>query len=264
MFVTIDSPFAEQPVALHVREAGAAAPQAPAIVHLHGGWGYEVYAAQRQIDALPELRWLIPDRTGYGKSPRLDELPRKFHLAAAIETEALLAALGIERCVLWGHSDGAVIAAICGLRRPERYDGLVLEALHLDRLKPLSREFFLQMAASPTDFGERISAILRADHGDTWEDVLRMGGRAWLEIAARARTATYDFFDERLAELAPRTLVLHGAEDPRTEPGELDAIRAALPRATFTVLAGGGHCPHAERRVADAVTAALRAFLLDA
>jgi pimeloyl-ACP methyl ester carboxylesterase len=265
VFVTIDTPLAEQPVAIHVREAGlthlAGGAEPPTIVHLHGGWGYEVYSAQRQIDALPAARFLIPDRAGYGKSGRIDALPRKFHLAAAIETEALLAALGISRCILWGHSDGAVIAAICGLRRPEHYCGIVLEALHLDRLKPSSREFFMQMAASPDDFGERISKILEADHGETWRDVLRMGGRAWLELAARGRTSTYDFFDGRLAELAPPTLVLHGAEDPRTEPGELDDIRAALTRATFAIIPGAGHCPHAERRAADAVSEHLRAFV---
>jgi pimeloyl-ACP methyl ester carboxylesterase len=260
MFVTIDSPLAEQPVAIHVREAGGAGP--PTIVHLHGGWGYEVYSAQRQIEALPEARFVIPDRTGYGRSPRIDALPRKFHLAAAIETETLLAALGISRCILWGHSDGAVIAAICGLRKPERYAGVVLEALHLDRLKPASREFFMQMAATPDDFGERISRILLADHGESWRDVLRMGGRAWLELAARGRTPTYDFFDNRLSALEVPTLVLHGAEDPRTEPGELDEIRTALAHATVEVIPGAGHCPHAERRSADVVAEHLRRVIL--
>jgi len=249
-------PFVSQ---LYYRDVGAGIP----VVHLHGGWGYEVYSAQRQIDGMPDVRFLIPDRTGYGRSARIVELPIRFHEAAAAETEQLLDALAIPRCVLWGHSDGAVIAAILGLRTPERYAGIVLEALHRERLKPRSREFFLQMANAPESFGERVTTILRADHGEHWADVLRMGGRAWVDIAARAGDPAYDLFGNRLSELATRTLVLHGAGDPRTEPGELDLVRSELPKARFEILAEGGHCPHAERRTADACTAILRDFVCD-
>ena len=41
------------------------------MLHLHGGWGYAIYDIQRQIEALPDLRFIIPDRTGYGRAPRL-------------------------------------------------------------------------------------------------------------------------------------------------------------------------------------------------
>ena len=56
------------------------------------------------------------------------------------------------------------------------------------------------------------------------------------------------------------TLVIHGARDPRTEPGELDALRAALGDASarFAILPEGGHSPHSERATADEVTRARR------
>src|SRR5262249_1310904 len=154
------------------------------LLALHGGWGSAFYPFDRQIEALGErYRFLIPDRTGYGKAAAIDELPPRFHEGAAREMEAFLDERGIERCTLWGHSDGAVIAAIMGLRAPARYEAIVLEALHLDRVKPRSREFFTMMAENPDGFGERIAAKLAADHGDArWRDVLRMGGRAWLHI----------------------------------------------------------------------------------
>jgi pimeloyl-ACP methyl ester carboxylesterase len=239
---------------MFVRDHGRGVP----VVHLHGGWGYEIYSAQRQIDALPDVRFVIPDRTGYGRSPPLAELPPRFHEAAAIETEGVIDRLGLGRCVLWGHSDGAVIAVIAALREPERYAGIVVEALHLEREKPRSREFFTTMAERPEDFGERIVATLRADHGERWADVLRMGGRAWLRIAA---TPGEDFFDHRLGELAVPTLAIHGADDPRTEPGELDRLRRDVPHARIELLPGAGHCPHAERRSADKVTQLLADFV---
>ena len=217
-----------------------------AIVHLHGGWGYEIYRSPSRIDA----RVVIPDRTGYGRSTTIDDLPPRFHEAAAIETEAFLDGVGIDRCVVWGHSDGAVIAAIMALRDPHRYRGVVLEALHRDREKPGSRQFFTDMAEDPTRFGPRVAAILERDHGARWQDVLRMGGRAWLQIAA---TPDEDFFDGRLSTLAVPTLVVHGDDDPRTEPDELARIRRELPDARFEIIEGGGHCPHAHPRTGERV-----------
>ncbi|MCA9680098.1 MAG: alpha/beta fold hydrolase [Kofleriaceae bacterium] len=254
MDVTLDSPLAGGGASrIRVRDlAGAGVP----VVHLHGGWGYDIYPVDAA--ALPGARLVIPDRTGYGASTAIDALPPRFHEAAAIETERLLDALGIDRCVVWGHSDGAVIAALLGLRDPARYRGLVLEAIHVDRAKPGSRQFFTDMAEDPTRFGPRVAAVLHGDHGDRWQDVLRMGGRAWLAIAARPDD---DFYGGRLAALAPPVLIVHGADDPRTEPGELDALRRALPAAELAILPDGGHCPHAHPRTAAEVTARIGAFV---
>ena len=106
------------PVTIHYREFGRGKP----LVFLHGGWGYGVYPFDRQIAAFQnEFRILIPDRTGYGCSTRVaGEMPLDFHRRAAAETISFLDALGIERAVLWGHSDGSVISAMAGLAAPER------------------------------------------------------------------------------------------------------------------------------------------------
>ena len=59
------------PVWIHYRDAGAGT-GAPLVI-LHGGWGYEIYPFDRQIAALaPSHRIVIPDRTGYGGSGRLE------------------------------------------------------------------------------------------------------------------------------------------------------------------------------------------------
>ncbi len=232
------------PVKLFYREFGSGVP----LLFLHGGWGYEVFSFDRQIAEFGHsFRILIPDRTGYGRSMRIEKLPPDFHAAAAVEAAAFLDALGIERCVLWGHSDGAVIAAIMGITNPARYIGIIMEAFHYDRLKPRSREFFGRMANNPDSFGEHVRARLAMDHGaDYWRTVLRCGGRAWLEIAETAHLPERDLFGQRLAELQVPAILIHGRKDPRTEPDELDRVKTLLPRVPIYVLESGEHAPHCE------------------
>ena len=225
---------------------------------LHGGWGYDFYPHDHAIATL-DRRFVIPDRTGYGKSPHIAELPPNFHVAAAIETEKLLDALGVERCVLWGHSDGAVIATLLALRTPDRYGGVIVEAIHLDREKPRSRDFFLRMVNDPDAFGERVMRKLADEHGeDYWRTIIRAGGRAWLDIAA---TPDEDFYEHRLHELRVPMLVVHGADDPRTEPGELDRICREVPTARIEMIDGGGHSPHSGRGSAALCTEIVADFL---
>jgi hypothetical protein len=40
---------------------------------------------------------------------------------------------------------------------------------------------------------------------------------------------------------------LHGSLDPRTEPGEMERVQRALPRAAMRFIASGKHSPHSEQ-----------------
>jgi pimeloyl-ACP methyl ester carboxylesterase len=55
-----------------------------------------------------------------------------------------------------------------------------------------------------------------------------------------------DLYDGRLGELQVPALFLHGSLDPRTEPGEMDRVQEALPRAAMQFIATGKHSPHSE------------------
>jgi pimeloyl-ACP methyl ester carboxylesterase len=253
----------KSPVRVHYRDAGAGRP----IVILHGGWGYEIYPFERQIAALAAShRLVVPDRTGYGGSGRLARQATDFHHHAAAETLSVIDALGLDRPVVWGHSDGAVIALLMGLSEPERLSGLIVEAAHFVRRKPGSRDFFETMMRDPDGLGERVIAVLAREHGDGWRDLIRTNGDAWLRIANDVSAPAADLYRGRLGDLRLPTLVIHGARDPRTEPGELEAMREALSRnarATrhVAVLPEGGHSPHSERATADEVTQVARRFL---
>ena len=248
---------------VYYREYGSGEP----LVFLHGGWGYEIYPLDRQLAVLSATRRVvIPDRAGYGRSPRsLPGVPLEtgFHERAAEETRALLDALGLERPVLWGHSDGAVIAALVALASPDRVGGVILEAMHLSGRKPASRGFFERTMSRPDTVGERVARVLARDHGEDWRQVISRHSDAWLRLADE-RPPDADFYGGRLGELRVPALVIHGARDPRTEPGELDAIRAALPDAPCVVLPAGGHSPHSERGTADEVTRVAAEFLAEA
>jgi len=249
------------PVRVSYRDAGAG----PAIVILHGGWGYEVYPFDRQIAALsPDYRVVAPDRTGYGGSGRLDRQATDFHHRAAAETFAVVEALGLDRPMVWGHSDGAVIALLMGLSAPDKLSGLIIEAAHLWRNKPASRQFFETMMNNPDGLGTRVTDVLARDHGERWRDLIRTNGDAWLRIAADPSAPAADLYGGRLPTLRVPTLAIHGARDPRTEPGELDALRAQLAgTARIVVLPEGGHSPHSERATADDVTRAAQAFVAE-
>jgi pimeloyl-ACP methyl ester carboxylesterase len=242
---------------LYYREFGAGIPatgQHMALPHqdlvfLHGGWGYEVYPFDCAIAALSaRFRILIPDRSGYGRSPKLRSLPPDFHARAAEETLRFLDALHIDRALLWGHSDGAVIAALLGLNAPQRFRGLILEAFHYARAKRGSLDFFRATISDAESVSGRAMEALARDHGDAWRQVLDQNATAWLKLV---QSGGGDFYDGRLSQLAVPALFIDGSRDPRIEPGDPEAIRHALPQAEFRVIEGAGHSPHSEPNAAE-------------
>ena len=197
------------------------------------------------------FRVLIPDRTGYGRSPK----PARF--SPVFPSSRRPGDAGPARrprhWPLRACGDTATAPSSprsSGSPRPERCTRLVLEAFHYLRAKPGSRDFFQAAAARPNFFGDRLSATLARAHGEPyWRELVRDHARAWLEIARLPG----DLYDGKLGALRVPSLFVHGGDDPRTEPGELDAVRRALPKARFHVIAGAAHSPHSEPSAADGV-----------
>jgi pimeloyl-ACP methyl ester carboxylesterase len=230
------------PARIHYRDFGSGSP----IVVLHSGWGYDPYPFDRQIAALaPRHRIVIPDRSGYGGSPSIDILPPDFHHRAVEETLAVADGLKLQRPVVWGHSDGAVIALLLALAAPGRIAGAIVEAPHFFRRKPKSRRFFELVIANPAS-----------------TPVMRLHARTWLQIGENAASGSDDLYGGRLSELRVPLAVIRGDRDPRTEPGEVDMLTAASGvRPDVLTLPAGGHSPHSEPATADEVTRFVRRFL---
>ena len=247
------------PVSIHYRDSGQGAP----LIFLHGGWGYEIYPFDRQINALAgRRRILIPDRSGYGGSMRIDKLPTDFHHRAAVEMSSFLDELKIDKPILWGHSDGAVIAILMALNNPSRFPGLILEAFHYYRVKDGSRAFFEAMSEDPNRLGERVCATLSREHGeDYWRHLILLNGKAWLGINHESNNPKEDLYGGRLSEIKPPALFIHGSRDPRTEPDEMEKVAAALPHAIIHMVENGGHSPHSESAAFEETTHAAEMFL---
>ena len=217
------SPLApgRSPVRIHYRDAG----DGPPIVILHGGWGYDAYPFDRQIAALASRhRIVIPDRTGYGRSEPIDALATDFHRSAAEETLAVIDALRLDRPILWGHSDGAIIALLIGLQAPDRIAGA-------DR----RGDALLQTQAG-------LTPVLRGHRRETARGRFRRTchSRTWIRIVDESAPGD-DFYGGRLSELRVPVLLVHGGRDPRTEPGEFEALSArSSDRAVTDASALGG------------------------
>jgi pimeloyl-ACP methyl ester carboxylesterase len=248
-FVEVESPILPgAPCRVLVRQVGTG----PPVVLLHSGWGWEAYPFDRQLEELSgEFRLVAPDRTGYGGSPRLAAVPDGYHRMFALECLAVMDALGIERAALWGHSDGAVVAAWMAIEAPRRVRGMVLEAAHFWRAKVGSLPFFETAANRPEEFGPAVVEALVRDHE---------GARAWLRIIEWGRREGGDVYEGRLGEVGCPVLLLHGSRDPRTEPGEIEAARAALPDARIAWV-DSGHAPHASPRASGEATRLAAEFL---
>ena len=236
------------------------------VVLLHGGWGHSLYPFDRQVVKLRNsFRVITTDRSGYGRSTHLsekDDLPADFHYRAAGETLSLLDSIGIDRAFFWGHSDGAVIAAIIGFTAPERVRGLILEAFHYYRMKLGSREFFETLAHQPEALGSELCERFAIEFGrEDWHKLITSAAKAWLQIAAESSGPADDLYGGRLHEVSAPTLFIHGRRDPRTEPGELEAMSMQLPHADMRILDNAAHSPHSETASANLVTEIASEFL---
>jgi pimeloyl-ACP methyl ester carboxylesterase len=230
----------------------------PALLLLHAGWGRYVNWFYSQMEAFARYRLIIPDRRGYGRSTPVDHLPTDYHTHNADDMLALLDGLSIPQAVLWGHSDGAVIAAWMALKEPDRVRAMILEGTHLWRRKPGSVEAFREAARVPEDYlEERAVERLKEGHGERWRQVVANWGRVWLALGEMEG----DLYDGQLPEIEVPTLVLHGLEDPHTDQKEIQALAAQIPGAQLHLFPEAGHSPHSERESRDECNRLVREFL---
>ena len=113
---------------LNVAYAEAGPPDGPAVVLLHG-WPYDIHS---YVDVAPLLategyRVIVPYLRGYGTTRFLsDETLRNGQQSAlAVDTIALMDALGVEKAVIAGFDWGARTADIVAALWAERCTGLV-------------------------------------------------------------------------------------------------------------------------------------------
>jgi pimeloyl-ACP methyl ester carboxylesterase len=224
----------------------------PALVFLHEGLGsVELWrGVPAEVAAATGRRTVTFSRFGHGDSdaPLQPRTPAFFHTEALEVLPALLAALGIERPVLVGHSDGASIALIHASEHPVTAVAVLAPHVFVEEICLQSiRE--IRAVYEQGELRERMARRHRdpdaAFYG--WNDV-------WLDPAFPAWS-----IEDVLPRIAVPVLAIQGRDDEYGTLEQIHRISAAVHGPARELVVGGGHSPHLERR--EEVVAALVDFV---
>jgi pimeloyl-ACP methyl ester carboxylesterase len=214
-------------------------PTRPAIVMLHEGLGSVSLwrDVPQRLAERTRCTVVAYSRYGNGRSDVLTERREHeyMHHEAGIVLPALLAEFGIERPVLFGHSDGASIALIFAGAYPDKVRALVLEAPHVF-VEEISVRSIAE--AKGTYASTDLPAKLARHHTDPaatffgWNDI-------WLD--PRFRSWNIEACAERVG--CP-VLLIQGDADEYGTTAQLDAITARVPANETLLVAGARHSPH--------------------
>ncbi|MCU1498703.1 MAG: alpha/beta hydrolase fold protein [Acidimicrobiales bacterium] len=250
----VTPPAATDPVGLHVvRQHGDGS--RPPVVIVHGGMD-RASSFGRVVRNLPDLATVRYDRRGYGKSIAAGTTTLDGHVAD------LLAVVGEEPSVVFGHSLGGVIALVAAARRPER----ILSVLAYEAPTPW---------ASWWPARHRDAGLSLADPADEAERFMRrmVGDRIWERLPARTRAdrraeggalradlASLDL-EAPPFDLATFPVPLVSAAGSRSSWWHQQASKelgGAVPRGTIVSVDGADHGIHLSRpgRAADLVALA--------
>jgi pimeloyl-ACP methyl ester carboxylesterase len=232
-------------------EAGA-----PVIVLLHQGLGSMGLWRDfpRHVHEAAGLRVLAYSRWGYGKSDPVKMFPhgaRWMHDGAA-ELAALLAALGVSRPVLLGHSDGATVALLyAGLRHAPPALGVLAMAPHVF----LERESIVSLAKARVAYEEGELRRKLARFHDDADSAFYGWNVTWLMPSMRGWNV-----EAELGGIACPVVLVQGVADEYGTPAQLESIaKHTGGRAEIALLENCGHSPHIDRRAA--VLGALKRLL---
>jgi pimeloyl-ACP methyl ester carboxylesterase len=222
----------------------------PALVMLHGApsdsrtWQWMLPDLSRDHTV---IAW---DAPGFGQSSEIDDSWRAPRFADALA--AFVAALGVERPHLVGHSFGTMVALSLFARHPSVPASLVLiggYAGWAGSLPPdeVARrvEMFVGMAElgdafDPKSYPGLFSELIPADRDAVLTAMMRENIRP-----ATIRAAGYIGAETDLRPVLPTvnvpTLVLHGQADARSPLANAEALHAAISTSQLVVLPKLGH-----------------------
>ncbi len=233
---------------------GPAPDKAPTIVMLHEGLG--CVALWRDFPARVAERTgmgvLVYSRQGYGQSDPAD-LPRPIDFMTREAQDVLphvLDQAGIRRCVLFGHSDGATIAAIyAGTVEDHRVRGLILMAPHFFTEPMGLAEIERAGAAFETgDMRDRMAKYHRDPEG---------AFRGWNETWRDPRFKSWNVA-EVIDYFRIPVLAIQGRNDQYGTLAQIEEIETRAYSPVETCILDCQHAPHLE--APDAVLAAVDEF----
>jgi pimeloyl-ACP methyl ester carboxylesterase len=241
--------------AIGYRAAGDDLADTLPLVLLHGiGSGAASWV--QQLEALGATRRVFAwDAPGYGESTRVASAsPQADEYASALNE--WLDALGIERCVLVGHSLGAIVAGSFAASHAQRVAGLLLLSpaagygAAAEEVRASKRDSRLAMLAElgPQALADQRSANMLSPHADhaarewvRWNmsRIVPQGYAQATHLLANADLAS------DVAKYDGRLAVAVGAEDTITPPSSCERIAQAA-RTRLQVIPRAGHAGYIE------------------
>jgi 3-oxoadipate enol-lactonase len=238
------------------------------VLFLHGIGGAARQFAGQLRHLAPRFRAIAWDAPGYGRSVPLP-LVTMDALAAALA--GFIAALGLDRPVLVGHSLGGMIAQRLLAEAPAAARALVLSqtSAAFGSRDPGWAERFVAERLAPLDAGRSMAELapemVAAMVGDAPDPA---GVETAIETIAGTPDSTYrdtvlamPGFDLRhaLPRIGVPTLLVAGSRDANAPPAGMRRMAERIPGAQYVEVEGCGHLVHLERP--GAFNAALDAFL---
>ena len=226
----------------------------PVLLMLHEGLGcvalWRDFPAR--LAAATGCRTVAWSRSGYGGSAPCSEArtPRYMHIEGEEMLPDFLAALGVEKPLLVGHSDGGSIALIFAGAFPQAALGVAVMAPHeFVEAETLLGIRKARQAWNTTDWPQKL-----ARYHQNASQVFGDWSNTWLSP---------DFRDWNIEAYLPKiscpVLAIQGEDDEYASLRQIEVIAEQVAGAQILKLAHCGHSPHKDQ--AEPVLAALVAFV---
>lgn len=224
----------------------------PKTILAHSGWigNFEDWIAT--LAPLSESwRTVIYDHRGTGET----QVPvgKISHEALIDDVFRVMNAMEIDRCVLGGFSLGTVTVLRAVLKRPDRFDGMMLMngngGVQPPDMPPVSRPAPSQWPGETFRdhlawFADRCVPELHSEHIKRW--AINILSRSTSEVADRMFSMQpVEAIDwaKRLPELTLPTLLVHGDKEPFYTLEAMQYVQSLLPNSKLVVMKGSGHIP---------------------
>ncbi len=225
------------------------------VSHLEYFWKHHSFAAF--LNRLASFsRLILFDKRGTGLSDRvpLSELPT---LEQRMEdVHAVMDAVGSERAVLIGVSEGGPMCSLFAATYPEKTNALVMIGTYAKRIKDEDypwgvsgedREAFFEMMrrdwGKPVGIEERAPTMAHDEEFRSWwAEYLRMGASPGAAVALTKMNAEIDVRNVLPLVRVP-TLVIHRSGDLCLKVEEGRFVASLIPAAKYVELGGIDHLP---------------------
>jgi proline iminopeptidase len=272
-------------VELYLEDTGPK--DAPALMYLHGGPGYNSYSFQDIVgESLEQYRVVYPDQRGCGRSGQLPDNDLRFYTIDALvdDLEAVREHLGLARFTPLGHGFGAVIALEYARRFARRVENVVVvnpwvhfpelsrtlleEAARLSGMSlkdvPSDSETRIERAFALLNSRDLLTALhfpnpqgrLRLEFSDA-ESTLMAGGNVQEGLVLNGLwDLEYPLY---FSEIIRPIGVIAGTLDRTSYPGQTDWVVDLTPNAELAEIEDAGHYPWVDDL--DSFVAALEHFV---